>query len=212
MAEKMHSSQEKALKAILKADQSRVTFQSIRQMLGKQNTPLTQVDIKEHADLSSDQIMTISNKSDVEHHILCRNRKHSLQVLQTPFLANHAFADAADPTSSSNLIDSILRGDYMSQHLDTSHLNPTECQWISSLSTIIKDQIPLNLSIDDIKKFFNAKQEKTSSSPSGRHMKHYIVALEFIRQNNLSLPNLILSIAHISLTTATPLTRWNKAS
>ncbi len=43
-------------------------------------------------------------------------------------------------------------------------------------------------------------------------MGYYKIALECICQNNLSLPNLILSIAHISLTTATPLTRWNKAS
>jgi hypothetical protein len=37
MAEKIHSSQEKALNAILKAEKPRVMFQSIRQMLGKVN-------------------------------------------------------------------------------------------------------------------------------------------------------------------------------
>jgi len=95
----------------------------------------------------------------------CRNRKHSLQVLQTPFLANHALTDAADPTSSSNSIDSILRGNYLSQHLDTSRLNPTECQWISSLSMIIKDQIPLSLSIDDCKKFFQGQTRKNFFVP-----------------------------------------------
>jgi hypothetical protein len=36
--------------------------------------------------------------------------------------------------------------------------------------------------------------------------------LENLRQNVDTLPNLILQIAHISLTTASPLQRWHKAS
>jgi hypothetical protein len=43
-------------------------------------------------------------------------------------------------------------------------------------------------------------------------MGHYKVALECVCHNDLTLPSTILSIAHISLITATPLTRWNKAS
>jgi hypothetical protein len=104
----------------MQAEKSRVTFQTLRQVLGKQNTPLTQVDIKETSDYAVEQFMTVSNKSNIEEHILCRNSKHSLQALQTPFLANPVLADAIDLTSSTHLIDSILHGDFVSQHLDTS--------------------------------------------------------------------------------------------
>jgi len=56
------------------------------------------------------------------------------------------------------------------------------------------------------------KQESTSSSPSGRQFGHYHSMLECFRQNNFSIPSLIISIAHISLITASPLNLWQTAS
>jgi len=66
--------------------------------------------------------------------------------------------------------------------------------------------------IEDFKKYLKSKQERTALSPSGRHMGHYTVLLESIRHQDYELPNLIFDIAQLSLITAFPLHRWNKAS
>jgi hypothetical protein len=85
-------------------------------------------------------------------------------------------------------------------------------QWISELQSLIDSEIPLQLSCDDFKSFFSAKQERTASSPLGRHIGHYRTLLDCIHKNNPTLPQLIIDIAYISLLTATPLSRWQTAS
>jgi chorismate mutase len=47
------------------------------------------------------------------------------------------------------------------------------------------------------------KQECTSLSPSGRHMGHYKTILECIRRDNTLIPEMIISIAYIDLSSAT---------
>lgn len=44
MAQKMHTSHEKAIRVILRAEQSRITYRNIRALLCKENSPLTQAD------------------------------------------------------------------------------------------------------------------------------------------------------------------------
>jgi hypothetical protein len=60
---------------------------------------------------------------------------------------------------------------------------------------MIKKEIFLSLSVEDFKKYFKSKQERTVSSPTGHHMGHYKVALERLRRNNSTLPDLIITIA-----------------
>jgi hypothetical protein len=79
------------------------------------------------------------------------------------------------------------------------------------LPKIISQEISLSLSLDDFKKFFKGKQERTSSSPSGRHMGHYKRMLECIRHDTPFIPEIIISIAYISLISVTPLYRWQIA-
>jgi hypothetical protein len=43
-------------------------------------------------------------------------------------------------------------------------------------------------------------------------MGHYRALLELIQRNDNMIPDIIISIAYISPVTATPLTRWKKAS
>jgi hypothetical protein len=76
----------------------------------------------------------------------------------------------------------------------------------------INEEISLTLSVEDFKKYFSLKQERTASSPSGRHMGHYKVIIECICRENFLLPDLILAIAQTSLATASPLARWHHAS
>jgi hypothetical protein len=77
---------------------------------------------------------------------------------------------------------------------------------------MIDKEIPLSLSLEDFKNFFRSKQERTASSPSGRHFGHYKTLLECIRNKNSIIPQLIIDVAYISLSTASPLHRWQVAS
>ncbi len=84
--------------------------------------------------------------------------------------------------------------------------------WVESLHWIVQDKISLDISIDEFKYFFKNKQQKTSSSPSGRQLGHYKTILECIRRDNYTAAEIIIKLAQISLLTASPLTRWQTAS
>jgi len=77
---------------------------------------------------------------------------------------------------------------------------------------VVDNEISLHISIDNFKSFFQLKQECTTSSPSGRHMGHYRTLLDCICNDNTLIPNLIIDITYPSLSTASPLTRWQTAS
>jgi hypothetical protein len=211
MAEKMRTTEEKAIKAILKAEESRQTFKKIRELLGCTNHPLTQVDILTDPNDPDSPVTTVSKKYEVETQILQRNRKHSLQANSTPFLQNPVLAQSIDPTNIKNGLDTFLNGSFVNAH-SLDFLSETEKTWLETLQRKLDSEISLTLTIEDFRRCFKGKQECTASSPSGQHMGHYKVALECLRRNNPILPELILAIAQLSLLTSTPLQRWNKAS
>jgi hypothetical protein len=75
-------------------------------------------------------------------------------------------SSALDPNKCSH--EQLLDGSFVDNMLP--HLSTSEQTWIPSLWKIVTHDISLSLSIDDFKKFFKAKQERTASSPSGCHM------------------------------------------
>jgi hypothetical protein len=84
----MNSTGEKALKAIMKSEQSRQTYKKIKALFGKSQNPLTQIDILSNPDDLKSPITTLTSRDEVKHHLLKRNRNHSLQALSTPFITN----------------------------------------------------------------------------------------------------------------------------
>jgi hypothetical protein len=106
----------------------------------------------------------------------------------------------------------LINGTFLNECDESTDLSPTEHIWISSLKKIISQEVLLSLSCEDFRSFFCAKQERTSSSPSGRHFGHYHTMLEGICNKNDLLPQLIIDIACISISTASPLEQWNNAS
>jgi hypothetical protein len=93
-----------------------------------------------------------------------------------------------------------------------SELSPSEKLWISSLHLLVDQEISLHLSLGDFKHFFHSKQEHTASSPLGHHFGHYKTLLECICQSSPLIPQIIIDIACISLSTASPLHHWQMAS
>ncbi len=173
MALKLHTSYEKALRAILRAENSRVTYRNIRGLLGKDNTPLTQEDVLSIPNDSKSAHTTITTKEEVEEHILNRNRKHSLQSLATLFMTIPELSHATDPTNSDKQMELFLSGQFFdSKSPDHSHLSNTQIEWIQSLQRAVKSEISLSLMIEDFKKYFKAKQEQTALLPSGHDLGH----------------------------------------
>jgi hypothetical protein len=172
MAQKMHTDEEKALKAILNAEQSKRIFRNIRDITGKQQTPLTQVDNSTPMEAGSTRMpstTTLTTKEEIEQAIIRRNQRHSKQSLATPFAADPTLSKAVSPEAD-HRIDDILDGSFLDLPLDHIPINDSERQWIQELCRRVHSQISLHISLDDFKHFFARKQENTASSPSGRLM------------------------------------------
>jgi len=58
--------------------------------------------------------------------ILCRNRKHSMQSLSTPFASQLDFSRLIDPLNQTHAFDEILDGTIDTTTDDFAHLNDNE--------------------------------------------------------------------------------------
>lgn len=172
-AAKLHTTKEIALKAILQAEESKRTYNNIRQIAGHRNekTPLTQIDIDNPNQPNTP--ITITTKLEMENAIIQRNQRHARQALQTPFAAIPHLATAIDPIHPDNTIDQILDGTIRSHENIWNTLTPTEQAWMDELQRKIMTPIDTYVSLQDFIKFFKLRKERTASSPSGRHMGHY---------------------------------------
>jgi hypothetical protein len=164
------------------------------------------------ANSASDGVYSsLTSKEEIEDNLLQRNRRRSLQSLATPFMMKEGLSCYIQP-SNHHLMDQLLDGSYTDLIAKESNLNENEKEWIASLKQLVHSEVALTLSIDDFKHFFKKKQERTSSYPSSHDMGHYKTMLECIQQGANSIPNLVITLVHIALSTATPLNRWQRAS
>jgi hypothetical protein len=113
LAQKLRTTEEKALKAIIKSEQSRNNFKRINDVLGKQHTPLTQIDYGPDPELGISSITSFSSKEDVEKHILLRNKKYSLQSLSTPFFNEPLLLNTIHPNIDDNKIQKMIMGNFL---------------------------------------------------------------------------------------------------
>lgn len=168
LASKLRTTEEKALRAIIKAEESKQTFSQIKSILIKQNFPLSQVNVLSQPNDTTSPVITLTNKGEIEAQILTRNQRHSRQSLNTPFFTNPTFRDTMHPFLQHSALDAFTDGTFL-QHNDLAPLTPAQREWISSLKKLVQEEITLNLSIEDFQAYFWAKSEGTSSSPSGGH-------------------------------------------
>jgi hypothetical protein len=128
-------------------------YQNIREILGKHNLPLTQIEIDSPASLSNSPFSTLSSKSEIEENILQCNRRHSLQALHTLFMQKSQSNSSINPDQPA-LMDQLLDNTFLDSLTDTSSLTDSEKLWISSLKKIVTQKILLTFSLDDFKHFF----------------------------------------------------------
>lgn len=141
MAEKMHTSAENALKAIIKAQESKYNFSSIRSLTGKMNSSLTQVDVLADPNDPNSPKTTLTSKDEVEQAVLHRNQIHSRQSLATPVAANPSLASAVHPFWKENSYDQILDGSFLDTYDPEHKLTPTERAWIQELQCKVPNKL-----------------------------------------------------------------------
>jgi hypothetical protein len=73
LASKMQTSEEKALKAIIKAERSIAIYMNLKDLLGKQQTIFTQVDVLSDPSNSASHHTTLTDQKEIEHNILACN-------------------------------------------------------------------------------------------------------------------------------------------
>jgi hypothetical protein len=210
-AKKMNTTAEKALKAIIRSEQTKKTYKQIRTITGHKTdkNPLTQVDVPSPID--GGQIITVTTKEDLESSIISRNQNHARQSLQTPFATVPALKAAVNPQDPANKIENILDGSFLEHHLN-HELPDIEKQWIQELERRVTSNINVSIELTDFISFFKNRKEKTASSASGRHMGHYKVIAELATQGITEPAEIIISLINISIATSRPLKRWKRSS
>ena len=139
----MHTSGEIALRAILHAEEAKKIYKNIKETFGKQQIPLTQVDVLSNPNNRTSEHITLTSKEEIELNILKRNRRHSLQSLSTPFLSHPQLRQAIDPLSEENFIDQLLLNEFKNEGNIQDSFTDTEKQWIETLQKGISTEISL---------------------------------------------------------------------
>jgi len=141
---------------------------------------------------------TVTDQNTLAKHISAANQRQYNQATDTPFgmepLKTY-FGYKGDTKGADNLVDGHLpTPDIMQQLL------PETQSILKYLATFIKqplgDPIPLTITKDQFKNLYNNIEERTSSSPSGRHLGHYKVAaksnlLAELHTNMMSIPYMV---------------------
>jgi hypothetical protein len=129
----MKTTEEKALRAIIRAGEARRIYQYSKELLGKQQQIFTQVDVMSPSNDVSSPLITLTQQTDIEREILSRSRCHSLQSYHTPFLSNPLLHGAISLEAGTNKLDRILDGSFFMDEAPSMGLNENQKQWIYEL-------------------------------------------------------------------------------
>jgi hypothetical protein len=112
---------------------------------------------------------TITNPLDIEYFLLLRNRTHFGQAQGTPFTIS-PLKELIDWTASSEASEEILSGQYVAP-AEMSDLCQQVLQECKSSAT--QNSLPAHLELNAFSGKISSWREKTTTSPSGRHLGRY---------------------------------------
>jgi hypothetical protein len=141
LAQQLRTTDERALMAILQSEESRWIYKNIKEIMGKQRSVFTQVDVPSDTKNPSSQHTTLTSKLDIEEQILQRNRWHSLQSLSTPFLSNALLCSSINPHDNNSGLNDLLDGSFLSYKKESLQLSEDETKWIEELHRIVHEKI-----------------------------------------------------------------------
>lgn len=181
------------------------------------NTPITSLDQLEDPKMATEW-KTITEPQDVEQYLLMRNRIHFGQAQGTPFTVS-PLSDDFDWGATTEKAESLLNG----QYIPPNEIPPL---WSSVLrfcqKVVALDTLPALLTMDAFEGKIKRWNERTTTSPSGRHLGRYKALFakgtappdnsnneyEVFKSKQLQIANLILSIINFCITTGFVLPRW----
>ena len=125
------------------------------------------------ADKNQETFRSINVPTEITQYLLMRNKRHFGQSKGTPFTVPPLSIDL-NWQASTDQAEYILQGNYDNQDLDSiTSLILQHCRSITTL-----DSIPAPLTMDEFVAKLRVWNERTSTSPSGRHLGHYKVLLK----------------------------------
>ena len=158
------------IKKLIKTERDRASFNQLKFLLSKPRQPLTRVLYNENNTTKS-----TCDPITMESLILARNQSHLGQAHNTPFTINPG---ASLITPSHDNWTSLLESD------NPNTISHDIQQIIQTLKTIHSSATNTNndttqpITLDEFKDQIQETPERTSSSPSGRHMGHYKTATQ----------------------------------
>ena len=109
------------------------------------------------------------------------------------------------PADEANEIESLLAGTYTLP--DTLPLSEEQRVWLQTLQAQATNTIDLDISTQDFDAHFRLMREHKASSPSGRHVGHYIMAT---RLKSSLFKQVYSLVAMTAVKAGVPLPRWTK--
>ena len=201
LATRMQTSESKAAEMIAAHEASRARFRRIGRALGKVKKGLSAITVD---DPVSGERVVLTEKEAIHEALLDRNRPHLQEPNYTKFGTLGSLFKLIDPDDSSqSQIHELLNG--MAQLPPRDADDPELKEWIQELQQRNFEEIDLTINEADFVSLFKNMKESKESSPSLRHVGHYIT---IARMENPIIRRTLCMIAEIALRTGCPLDRW----
>jgi hypothetical protein len=133
---------------------------------------------------------TIVDTKSIEEKLLERNKQHYAQAENTE-MASPETRDLMGPSGTTDFCDQVLKGT-----ADLTAFSPSLQAIFQQLENPPDVKIDYVISYDDFKDALNCWKEKTSTSPSGRHLGHYISLMTKIGDDTDALGESLLQLHH----------------
>jgi hypothetical protein len=202
-------SAQKILQAIIEREHIKKIHRNIRHALGKgRHSSLLRLTIPSSS--PNDNItITHTTNDKIHEEITQHNIKHYSKAENSPVGINTPLYDKIGPHGNSPFCDRILQGTMTIDDLNEIPMPETVELLKSTMSPFAQlnqEQIKIDMEPDDYTAIFSKWNEKTSTSPSGRHLGHYKAILQ---QPELIQYHCIM--ATLPLTYGFAPERWSKA-
>ena len=200
LAERQHTQQAKAVKAIKHQESTRQRFSRIRHATGKLKRGLIQIEV---TDPKSGEMIMLTEKEKINDALLARNELHLQEPNFTPFGTLGQMYHMVDPSNLQNQVEALLEG---RATLPESCQNDEDIkQWVHNLQRKDIAEVDLTVSSDDFVRYFSRRKEGTASSPSDRHYSHMKV---IARMEDSTVRDTIVRVAATAVAAKQPLDRW----
>ena len=207
-------SKEKALKRQLHVEAMKSCYRKLRSALRPPGIRggITKVEVK-----VGNSLVCYTEKADVHRECLCRNRRHFAQAKGTPWTV---YPLCCVGTSATRFrVDTMPDGSKVRLPADTFLETRTLVELIQAAEPPTNPNISAEISRQDFISAITVWNENTSTSPSGRHLGHYKLLVNVLKDpaakpdtktKASEIIDLFVSLLNLASTKGFALDRWKK--